>query len=74
LVELEKTIQSHLAFYVEETYQLLVALSTIDKILIQNLLPSIEVCVKEIEIKRGIEPADGSIFHKRLNELKKRVL
>ena len=74
LVELEKTIQSHLAFYVEETYQLLVALSTINKNLIQNLLPNIEVCVTEIEIKRGIEPADGSIFHKRLNELKKRVL
>ena len=73
LLELEKIIQSHLGFYVEETFQLLIALSTLNKRLIESLIPSIELSVKEIEIKRGIDTSDGGQFQKRLNELKKRL-
>ena len=73
LLELEKIVQSHLGFYVEETFQLLIALSTLNKRLIESLIPSIELSVKEIEIKRGIETSDGGQFQKRLNELKKRL-
>ena len=73
LLELEKIVQSHLGFYVEETFQLLIALSTLNKKLIESLIPSIELSVKEIEIKRGIEASDSGQFQKRLNELKKRL-
>ena len=67
LIELEKIVQTHLGFYVEETYQLLMALSTLNKKLIENLIPSIEVSVREIEAKRGIKDSDGGLFQKRLN-------
>ena len=73
LIELEKTVQSHLGFYIEETFQLLVALSTLNKDLIENLVPSIELTIKEIEIKRGIDACEEGIFQKRLKDLKKRL-
>ena len=74
LLELEKIVQTHLGFYVEETFQLLIALSTLNKNLIENLLPSIEVSVREIETKRGLKDSDGGLFQKRLNDLKRRIL
>ena len=73
LKEVEKIINSHLAFYVEETFQFLMALSTLDRNLVNILLPDIEQTVAEIEVKRGITSSEGGIFQKRLNGLRKRV-
>ena len=73
LKEVEKIINSHLAFYVEETFQLLMALSTLDRNLVNILLPDIEQTVAEIEVKRGITSSEGGMFQKRLNGLRKRV-
>ena len=62
-----------MAFYVEETFQLLMALSTLDRNLVNILLPDIEQTVAEIEVKRGITSSEGGMFQKRLNGLRKRV-
>ena len=73
LCALEKIINSHLGFYSEETFQLLMALSTLDKKLVELLIPCIESCVTDIEKKRGLQNSEGGTFNKRLSELKKRV-
>ena len=73
LRELEQYIKSYLGFYVDETFQLLTALSTLNKKLIRNLMPNIEATVQEIEVKRGIQASGNGMFQKRLNELKRRI-
>ena len=73
LCELEKIINSHLGFYGEETFQLLMALSTLHKKLVEMLIPCIESCVTEIVKKRGLQASEGGLFNRRLNELKRRV-
>lgn len=73
LCELEKIINSHLGFYAEETFQLLMALSTLDKKLVELLIPCIESCVTALEKKRGLQASEGGIFNRRLNELKRRM-
>lgn len=73
LCELEKMINSNLAFYSDETFQLLLALSTLNKKLVQLLIPCVEKCVGEIERKRGLQSTDCGSFNRRLNELKRRA-
>ena len=71
--EIEKTIESQMAFYVDETFQLLTAVSTLNTNIVKLLMPTIETTIKRIEKKRGIQSSEGGIFQRRLFELKKRV-
>ena len=71
--KLEQFVNSHLGFYADETFQVLTALSSVDKKLVIRMVPKIVDAVQEVEKKRGIQGAGGGMFQRRLSELKRRL-
>ena len=71
--KLEVFIECHLAFYAAETFQILTALTSLDKKLVQRLMPKLLITVQEVEKKRGMQNTGAGIFQRRINDLKMRL-